>query len=166
MKRGRNRSSSNSTLDMTPMLDVVFLVLFIVVMAYAKAGTSTIISETEYENKVSSYEYATEQYNKLLEKVELLTITCTYNTNYNRFRSVTILSDGEIEPKYQDSFEDSNRRAHMEKLKVFLENYAMDHSEKILFIDLDDNNILHKDYEDISRMISLLKECFPDSVKG
>ena len=107
MKRGRNRSSSNSTLDMTPMLDVVFLVLFIVVMAYAKAGTSTIISETEYENKVSSYEYATEQYNKLLEKVELLTITCTYNTNYNRFRSVTILSDGEIEPKYQDSFEDS-----------------------------------------------------------
>ena len=166
MRRGRRALSSNNSLDLTPMLDVVFLVLFVVVIAYAKTGSQAAISETELENTIHAYEHATEQYAQLLDKVELLTLSCTYSSNYPRYRAVTVLSDGEPNPKYQDNFDNNTRRTHMEKLKIFLEEYIAAHTDKLIFVELDDSNVLHKDYEDISVIISKLKEKYPETVRG
>ena len=162
MRRNRN---THAALDMTPLLDVIFLVLFTVIMAYAQVATEAIVTETDQENAVQAYQNAASQYDQLLDKVELLTITCTYNKNHPSHRTLRVLSEGVEEPKYQQAFDESNKIITFKQFEDQLNDMIKEKPEKLFFISCNDENILREDKQKILAIISRTANQYPDTVR-
>lgn len=162
----RTRSSHGVTLDMTSLLDVVFIVLFIVVMAYAQIGNNKIVDDTDKENAVQAYIDAASKYDELLSKVELITVTCTYSHSSPENRSLTILSDGVVEPKYSVHFTDKNEDLIFNQVRSQLNGIVAENAHKIYFIECNDENIRDDDWRRITSIISELRDKYPESIRG
>lgn len=156
-------SSPNSVIDLTSLLDVIFILLFIIIMAYAQASQALkdeknkIAQETlDAEAAQEAYQQATEQLENVGERVLFVTVYCTYSESDPSLRSIQIVaSNNETE-----SFEinEKNESTTFTRLKNHLETMIDNNKEKAIFIDINTEQILRRDYEAIDRIIQTLKE--------
>ena len=156
-------SSPNSAIDLTSLLDVIFILLFIIIMAYAQASqalkdeTSKIEQERlDAKATQEAYQQATEQLDNIGERVLFVTVYCTYSESDPSLRSIQIVaSNNETE-----SFElnEKNESTIFARLQNHLETLIDKNKEKTIFIDINTEQILRRDYERIDSIKQKLKE--------
>ena len=156
-------SSPNSVIDLTSLLDVIFILLFIIIMAYAQASQALKDEKIKIEQETldaqaaqEAYQQATEQLENVGERVLFVTVYCTYSESDPSLRSIQIVaSNNETE-----SFEinEKNESTTFTRLKNHLETMIDNNKEKTIFIDVNTEQILRRDYEAIDRIIQTLEE--------
>ena len=92
-------SSPNSAIDLTSLLDVIFILLFIIIMAYAQASqalkdeTSKIEKERlDAQAAQEAYQQATERLDNIGERVLFVTVYCTYSESDPSLRSIQVVT--------------------------------------------------------------------------
>ena len=105
-------TTPNATIDLTSLLDVIFIFLFVIILAYAKIAAQ---KEVAYEEQIAqlqqelkehqaesyeldtiiqSYEASVQQYQELDNLVKKITIYCNYDHNDPSTRTIKILMPG------------------------------------------------------------------------
>lgn len=176
----------NAPIDLTSLMDVVFIFLFIVILAYAnlqatkdeksKQELDEIRQELKrYQNEAFDYESIKDAYNESLAEYEDFTdcvskvsLSCPYDDNNKPHRKVTISFDPEHSQKVFDLTNDNSSEV-FEQLKRELEEYitmrqeSTFNSEKsegegLVFIYLSMKQILWTDTNKIKGIINEIME--------
>lgn len=156
-------SSPNSAIDLTSLLDVIFILLFIIIMAYAQASQALKDEKNKIEQESldaeaaqEAYQQATEQLDNIGERVLFVTVYCTYSESDPSLRSVQVVaSNNETE-----SFElnEKNESTQFTRLKNHLGTLIDNNKDKAIFIDINTEQILRRDYERIDSIKQRLQE--------
>ncbi len=181
--RQRPHTKASTLIDLTPLLDVIFLLLFVVILYIAdineteKVTTGTRIAELESSiqeleatNEILDYQlldqYALqglydeiqETYNSedgvVAGKVRPIIIYCTYgNVDYTK-RIIKVSFPSEKIETYEIT--DQNAAEGFERLKGLLFNYIQKYNDSVIVFKLDRSRLLDMDENRISKIIAEL----------
>ncbi len=141
---------SNSSLDLTPLLDVIFIFLFIVIIGYFEASshetsekenlqqqnselqqqiTELQSQEYDYVTMTQNYENSLSQYESLRKEVKIVQIFCNWNEdNVEGPRKLKVITpDGTIGP-YEVT--EDNKRTRFNVLENELKKYITNNIPK------------------------------------
>lgn len=165
MRRKRKRRG-DLAIDLTSLLDVIFIVLLVVICYASGLSDSAIEREAEAEAMINEaneskkvYNQMTEVTNSLTDYVGVIVIRIPPDENNYKKRSVLVLENGEQEiQNYQLIGNDTVDE--QQQLYEFLDGYISDHDERPVIISLNDRDedILYRDEKAMLDIISKLKE--------
>ncbi len=176
MQRHNPGSSSlpGASIDLTPLLDVIFTFLFIVIISYVEiSGRAQEEVQKGEEERKALMEQVEEQaeelgvYGERLEQYEVIndfaravTIYCTYDKDNPAKRHIRVVApDLDYGEQDIESGTDSRGFARLEK---DLENYILGHEDSIFILRVNRENILARDYEKIEEILSRLSQGYED----
>lgn len=158
----------NAAIDLTPLLDVIFIFLFVIMIAFTKLANEEKTSREEEiaqlqqelkEHKaenyeldtiVQSYEESIQQYQELDKMVKKITIFCNYDHNDPSTRTIKVLISGN-EPITIPLSRD-NSDTGFNRLTAILSEYIETNAKKNM---RDDNNPAADDASFIVIFLSL-----------
>ena len=159
----RNRSNSQTTLDLTSLLDVIFIILFILVMANAQAVKQAEEAKSNAEKVIQNDDAKTKCVSEALDTVEnlkneidVLTIYCTYSNSNPSERIIEVLENDKFWPQYE--VDESNVMWQFTRFETDLRDYLKRNSGKIIFYSINSENILYDDYNRINKLLLTLQE--------
>lgn len=135
-------TSPSAAIDLTPLLDVIFILLFAVLLSFVQLAEQTDASleqqvedlqeelkkyqsqQYDYDTVVDSYKESIQQYEELDRILSKVTIYCNYDQNEVERRTICVLVPGreeEIIQLYKDHEENGYAR-----LKTILEDFIKD----------------------------------------
>ena len=168
-------SLPNAPIDLTPLLDVIFIFLFVVIIGYsakaqeaqAEAARKNELLSEEVENLKADLENETalrEMYEERLSeyendiiggRVKIVTISCNWNETDSRKRQIRVVtSDGGYDPI---SITADNQENGYARLGQILEEYAKEHSDSVIILALDSERILHRDRIAINKLMDEIR---------
>ena len=179
MRRRHDRRTSPS-IDLTPLLDVIFILLFSVMMTNGSANDKRAAEldarernisqkEQEAENAKSEYENMTETVGHIAEYVYIVSVSAFVDDTDVSKRTIKISSveeTGEETETYELVGADTEA---YKKMSDYLEQYINDHKDSpvILALNPDDDKILYRDEREITEILmGLMEEYGNVSVKG
>lgn len=171
-KNKKPKSIGRLIIDLTPLLDVIFIVLIVVlagqdtfnIEADQKFAEAQEIQEdaeqelADMEASVKTYENQLEIYEELNEKFNVITIVSNYALNDRTYRRVKIKINGN-EPELLE-FNPSNSEKQWIEFRTLLENIisADENKENIISIKVEDGGkMLYRDYEKMKSIINELQ---------
>ena len=180
MRRRHDRRTSPS-IDLTPLLDVIFILLFSVMMTNGSANDKRAAEldareknisrkEQEAENAKSEYENMTETVGHIGEYVNIVSVSAFFadETDVSK-RTIKITSVEEmVEETETYELVGADTEAY-KKMSGYLEQYINDHKDSpvILALNPDDEKILYRDEREITEILmGLMEEYGNVSVKG
>jgi len=167
MRRNRRRNG-DVMIDLTSLLDVIFIVLLIVLCYASSLGDNTIkkqqeldAKQEELDNACKAYEKMVTEANSLTQFVGIIVISIPPDkTNYHN-RQIIVLENGEQKREPYDLV-GNNTNAQFESLRADIEKYIDDHAERPVIISLNDQDgeILYRDEKVVNAMIDELKSTY------
>ena len=152
MRRRRGSSKSDIIIDLTSLLDVIFIILLVVLcgqssisqdMMDVQAGAEQAKAQAEAEYKL--YEDQREMADSLNQLVCTVSVMVPYDTNEVTKRTIQLLVEGEeIRPI---ALIGNNVTDAVEEFKECLISYILENSDRpvILSLNEDDDYILYRD---------------------
>ncbi len=174
MKR-RNPSQAaqlNSPIELTPLLDVIFIFLFFVLIGSTALYNKRLGELEERENNVN--EKIEEQLDTQSEidalqerldyyengvlstKVRIVTVFCEYSEDDNAEREIRILYPGDTESKI--SLDDQTKQTALDQLEADLQTFISSNSNYDIVLVINEENILNRDYNSINKLMEDLEE--------
>ncbi len=165
-------STPNAPFDLTPLLDLIFLVLFIVIMGFARITdrNSEELEQTQAElaaakqvqlenvTESEAYQYVMNEYasSEFGNKLKVVTIYCTYaEAVINPVRSMKITAP-DMEETY--TFDDTTDDNAMNRLQGKLTTYINENPDYVIVLSVNTKKILRTDFNKIQRIINVLSE--------
>lgn len=175
MRRNPGSSSlPNAPIDLTPLLDVIFIFLFVVIIGYA-AKAQAVEAEAQSRNEqlteeveelkaqLAEQEALRESYEERLAdyendviggRVKIVTIYCTWDEEDSTKRKIRVLtSDKNYDPVNLTAENQENGYARLNQLLV---DYITGNRDSVVVLSLNTEKILHRDRTAISEMIDKL----------
>ena len=174
MRRKRRSSGNDIIIDLTSLLDVIFIVLLVVICGQSSLNEGLIEKQNEVENVKQQAEIAYELYSDQLEMADSLnqyvwavSVIVPYDEVEITKRQIVILKEG----KEIESFElvGNDVKSAREKFKESLLGFIQEHKEKpvILSLNEEDDSILYRDEVMVNEVFMELSEEFDNVyVKG
>lgn len=175
MKHNRRSSGKpQSPIDLTSLLDVIFIVLFAVILYCAKltkavqmqvdseqTENSSTIEALENENftlkaKEKTIEELNEQYSSISEKVLIVQIHCESKAGTPGERSLIIQAPDEeiINTTFDRDTKEETYDLIYQKLKEYIEDNNSGEDMKVVVLSINTTNILAGDMEKISSIVN------------
>lgn len=163
--RRKKKRNGDVIIDLTSLLDVIFIVL-LVVICYASSLSSNYIEQEENANiKIEEAENAKNVYNdmmaegdSLLDFVGIIVVRIPPKENDYTKRTIYVLENGENElVEYQ--LEGNKTSEQFDELRNYIEKYIEEHEGRPVIISLNDTDedILYRDEKLVSNMINELQ---------
>lgn len=152
MRKKRKGFNKDIILDLTSLLDVIFIVLLVVLCGQGSLNEGLIEKQKEAETAKQQAENAYELYNDQLEMADSLnqyvcavSVIVPYDENEITKRQIMILKEGREMERFELIGNDV-RRAR-EDFKESLLRFIQEHKERpvILSLNEEDDNILYRD---------------------
>lgn len=171
MKRRRHRAKSDILIDLTSLLDVIFIVLLVVMARQhvmtekqaeqVEAGMSAQeaqVLETDARAKYELYMDQIEMADKLNQFVCAVSVTSTYSDADVTIRTIRILKKGESEPSDVIGLVGENVAGSLEQFKKALEKYAEENEDYPVILSLNENDehLLYRDEKAIKKIFEEL----------
>lgn len=169
--RRRIKDKTKIELDLTSLLDVIFIILMIVMchsMVTASVAESKVEDTTEIEQELSEaqdtiamYEAREQEILNVEDRVLFLSIYVDFDETDVKTRTIKLMYDEsfEIEPIVITSVDEQSQYKLFEsKLSEYLSNNA----DKPVLMTLDEKNILYRDHEKVYEILDDLKEMYPN----
>ena len=174
MKKRRHRAKSDILIDLTSLLDVIFIVLLVVLgrqMTLNDERQEQINAEKTAEESMAEAESAKAEYLLYLDQLETedqvqnmvyaISVTSYYNEEDVTERYIKILGRGTEEIQ---TFElrGENVRQPLERFQAALEEYAVANEDfpVILSLTADEKKMLYRDEQAIEDVFEVLREKF------
>ena len=152
MRKNRRSSRNDIMIDLTSLLDVIFIVLLVVICGQGSLNEGLLERQNDAENAKQQAETAYELYSDQLEMADSLnqyvwavSVIVPYDENEITKRQILILKEGEEIESFELIGNDvRNARA---KFKDCLLGFIQEHKEMpvILSLNENDDNILYRD---------------------
>lgn len=163
--RRKKKRNGDVIIDLTSLLDVIFIVL-LVVICYASSLSSNYLEQEETANiKIEEAENAKNVYNdmmaegdSLLDFVGIIVVRIPPKENDYTKRTIYVLENGENElVEYQ--LEGNKTSEQFDELRNYIEKYIEEHEDRPVIISLNDTDedILYRDEKLVSNMINELQ---------
>ena len=173
-------SQSGAPIELTPLLDVIFICLFVVIIGYAQVASAReqkaeekiqalqeeiAVLEAEsfdQEAAVKAYEDAAAAYEGSVigSRVMIVTVSCTYSSRDAAVRQIRVLSpDREFEAI---SVTSSNEKTAFARLSRLLEDYIRAHPDTVVVLSLNTDAILVRDKEAAEAVLYGLADKYDD----
>lgn len=163
--RRKKRHNGDVIIDLTSLLDVIFIVL-LVVICYASSLSSNYMEQQDVaESKIEEAENAQNVYNdmvkegnSLIEYVGIIVVRIPPREDDYTKRTIYVLENGEDElVEYQ--LEGNNTSTQFDELKSYIEKYIEGHENRPVIISLNDTDedILYRDEKTVLNMIDELQ---------
>lgn len=174
-------SSQNSApIELTPLLDVIFICLFVVIIGYAQVAAAR---EQEAEEEIralqeevaaleaesfdkeaamKAYQDAAAAYEGSVigSRVMIVTVSCTYSARDAAVRQIRVLaSDREYEAIPVTA---SSEKTAFARLSRLLEDYIRDHPDAVVVFSLNTDAILVRDKEAAETILQSLADKYDD----
>ena len=171
MKR-RHRAKSDILIDLTSLLDVIFIVLLVVIgrqMTLTDKQAEQVKASVAVEEATAQAEVAHAKYQLYLDQLDTadtlnqmvcaLTIYCYYNENDVTERYVEILKKGDAEPTVI-TMRGENVAPKLQEVKETIIEYVEDNKDfpVILSLNEGDEKILYRDEKAIKTIFENLSE--------
>lgn len=169
--RRKKRRNKDVIIDLTSLLDIVFIVL-LVVICYASTlnfdnqlkASEWLNKETEYDNKAQTYQEMIKEMDDLKEFVGYVVIRIPYdksdmNGQSYRNRVIHVLEKGENEIKTYE-IQGNKKISEQSDLYKYLEDYIAQYGDKPIVISLNDKDedILYRDEKELNELVDKLQE--------
>ena len=165
--RKRNRKKSDILIDLTSLLDVVFIILLVVICREQKL---TVDQKEQTENLAVLEQQAQAQYELYLDQLDTAEqindyfVQVSVNSSYNKEditdRIVSVLRKGEKETK---TFNVLGQNSQIwTEFRVYLKDYIEQNPEKPVILSLNegDEKILYRDEKMIKKIFEELSETY------
>jgi len=152
--RWRNRSKSLRQLiiDLTPLLDVIFILLIVVLcdqdsfIADAKDAAEQVSQQEQaLETERETWQERLDAYEKQYSYMNVVNIHVTPSENDRKHRTVYI-SMGSEKPQTWE-LDPGRENQVWQKCKEHIENNLSDKSDRITIINIENSTMLYRDYE-------------------
>ena len=175
MKRIKRNRKSDIVIDLTSMLDVIFIVLLVVMVGQKHANSNLqnelIQEQNEYNEAVSDYNNSQALYDDAINTVRYfksVSVSVPYDPDEVHKREIQFLFFGEdeVEPIELIGNEVDNP---IQKFKDHLEQYISENSDNPIVLSLndDDDNILYRDEKMITEVFNELSSKYDNVyIKG
>ena len=173
MRRNRSKGIKQLIIDLTPLLDVIFILLIVVLANTAR--TEEIANErydeakeiqSDAEQEVNAYKSHFEAYSDIDEYFSIITVSAGYHSDNRRNRTISIKVN-ENEPR-QYELNPTNADDQWSRISGDIESTISAKSDlpAILVLNIkNDEKMLYRDEEDILRIFDELKTEFPQNVE-
>ena len=163
MRRKRRNTRNGVLIDLTSLLDVIFILLLVVICSYnsakeesAKEAAKSQKSSTDYESNSQLYSDMIDTQNDLQKITWTASIVVPYEPDEITTRHIKVLrEDSEIQ-----SFElvGNDAAENIEEFKDTLTDYVEKYSDRpvILSLNENDDNILYRDEKRIKEILDEL----------
>ena len=172
--KNRNRKG-NILIDLTSLLDVVFIVLLIII---CKLATDRIALEAEEDNlssQAAELESAQSLYEDQIDSIEnisdyivLISVHAGFDPNDIMTRNIDVLNSDKSSPAPSiAALKGPNESEGLTGLRTYLEEYISSNPDKTIILSLNENDedILYRDEKKISGMFAEICSQYPDIVK-
>ncbi len=170
----RKKSVGNILIDLTSLLDVIFIVLLIVICrlqtmdetaAQKEAQAQSIIEKAGSEMEL--YKDQMESISSVSEYVVLISVNARYDSDVIT-RHIEVL-DSSVDTQMHEIAElkGTNVEEGLNALRAYLQDAVKDNPEKTIVISLNerDEDILYRDENSINRIIDEIVAADPEHVK-
>ncbi len=170
----RKKSVGNILIDLTSLLDVIFIVLLIVICrlqtmdetaAQKEAQAQSIIEKAGSEMEL--YKDQMESISSVSEYVVLISVNARYDSDVIT-RHIEVL-DSSVDTQMHEIAElkGTNVEEGLNALRAYLQDAVKDNPEKTMVISLNerDEDILYRDENSINRIIDEIVAADPEHVK-
>lgn len=173
MKKRRHRAKSDILIDLTSLLDVIFIVLLVVI---GRQMTLTDKQEEQYKASESvkeamehlddvkaQYELYMDQLdtaNQIGQYVCVISVYAYYNEDDLTERYVKIYRKGDAEPFATIDLKGENVEGKLNELRTAIEGYAQKNDDLPVILTLNENDekILYRDERDIKKIFEEIKK--------
>lgn len=151
--RGKQNNRGDILIDLTSLLDVIFIVL-LVVLCHGQLSSQQVHDEkiqvekemAEVDKKASLYSQQLDIMENLQQYVMIISVDSSYDPSNIKERKVEVLINGNMET---DSFEliGENTKEPLKQLEELLNTYIEENADKQIILSLNENDerILYRD---------------------
>lgn len=168
----KRRSIENIIIDLTPLLDVVFIMLLVVACKlqvtqndYNKRVDTLDDQTTAADTQQEEYEDLYDSFANIDDYIVFYTVNSHYNPDDIEFRTIDIVSSEKdfVKPSLP-LLRRNNDSEGLEKLKNYLEEYASSNPDVTIVVSLneDDDDILYRDEKRIKNIFDELCSTYPN----
>ena len=160
----RRRRNGNILIDLTSLLDIVFIVLLVVICQLQNIKQNTVQAEEKAEKDIQQVQAAKELYDDQIESFEkvsnyivFISVNSHYDENQITTRHIDILcSDKEVEVPVISDLHGMNVEKGYGELENFIRNYISNNESKTIVLSLNegDDDILYRDEKKIKNMFN------------
>ena len=176
-KKGRSRTVRDLIIDLTPLLDVIFIML-IIVLANGDVFSQTAADQMEEariesqnarqikdeaDQKVNAYQTHFESYEDIDRFFSIITVSAAYDLNNRRNRTVKVKINDDDEMSYE--LNPSNTKDKWGEFKDLIEGKITQAPELPVVLALNMKNedrMLYRDEQDIQRIFDELRTKYPN----
>lgn len=179
MRRSRSSTANDIVIDLTSLLDVIFIVLLVVMV---NSKVSDIKSQENYDNMAaqletdieqareerSSAENAEQIYNDMIENeknlskyILMVSVTAPYDSENPRKRTINMLAEGgEIESFELVGSDQAPFDEFKESLEKNIDTFSETRPEAVIILCLNDDNdsILYRDEKKITSILNEISD--------
>lgn len=175
MKKRRHRAKSDILIDLTSLLDVIFIVLLVVIIRQhnlTEIQKEQIEASTTAEEERKAAEEARAKYELYMDQLDTeeqlqklsgsVSIYCYFNSENERERHVEILQKGSEQEVVSVELWGDNVEDQFEKVRAVLEEYVSANTDIPVYLSLStkEEKILYRDERDILQIFLDLKETY------
>lgn len=173
MRRNRSKGIKQFIIDLTPLLDVIFILLIVVLasgtMSEEKADRQyeeAMEIQSDAEQQVNAYKSHLEAYSDIDEYFSIITVSAGYHSDNRRNRTITVKVNENEEARYE--LNPTNSGDQWGKIEQDIKKIisAKEDLPAILVLNVkNDEKMLYRDEEDIMEIFDGLKTEFPQNVE-
>lgn len=167
----KRRNTGNVLIDLTSLLDVVFIVLLVVVCQLQ--GTKSAIAQdkadiqnqqAEMQAQQEMYEDQIESMDKVADYVAFISVNAHFDSNLTTRHIVVMNSDKSSEIPDIAELKGMSVSEGFSDLREYLESYLQENPERMVVLSLNegDEDILYRDEKEIKRLFNDLASQYPN----
>ena len=159
-----NRDKERIELDLTSLLDVIFIILMVVMcQQLLQTGKDALKAEEAQEQRIEAeetakiYETRLNDIENLEDTVTFVTLYADYEKNNPKTRHLkllyhenTVIDDIVVTPETE--------KAVFDAFAIRLKDYVGEHDGTIILLTLNEKNILYRDHETLMNILTSLSE--------
>lgn len=167
----RRRNTGNVLIDLTSLLDVVFIVLLVVVCQLQGTKSAIAQDQEDIQNQQASiqslqktYEDQIESMDKVADYVAFISVNAHFDSNLTTRHIVVMNSDKSSEIPDIAELKGMSVTEGFSDLREYLESYIQENPERMVVLSLNegDEDILYRDEKEIKRLFNELASQYPN----
>lgn len=152
--RGKREDGGNILIDLTSLLDVIFIVLLVVLCSGQISSQQVVKQKIEMEKKEAEADQKESLYSQQLNTVEelqqyvmIISVDASYDPSNIKERKVEVLISGNIQPDTLPPLIGENTEEALNQLEEKLNAYIEENEDKQIILSLNENDdrILYRD---------------------
>ncbi len=167
----KRRNTGNVLIDLTSLLDVVFIVLMVVVCQLQGTKSAIVKDKADIQNKQfemqaqqEMYEDQIESMDKVADYVAFISVNAHFDSNLTTRHIVVMNSDKLSEIPDIAELKGMSVSEGFSDLREYLESYLQENPNRMVVLSLNegDEDILYRDEKEIKKLFNELASQYPN----